>query len=441
MSDAQPVAHNMSGSSMMTDTLTVSGAATQEQPQPRPRRPEGKALFELSRLMAVALDKSSYLVYRAQTKPNGPWEGDWTTIDKSQIYNRMTAGIVGDGRVAAVAQRTQDGGLSYIVEAVDSIKIQRWDPPVDLGRPSGVKYFRDVAMALDADHRLEIFAIDAADADQGGGRIWWKYQNPHGTERKEVTVTPPGTGTPMTVPVDVVVPPKAPWSEWFALSGALVHLLPGRAIDGRLALFGVNARGHLYRSEQRAGRALQPADWSNWVQMDEATGPIAAVGRAIAAARDSAGVLNLFAVARGNQVFHARQTQPNASTWTGWSTPGYLRQGVNSMAVGADGEGRLVLVASDGTNLNMNLQWSAKAQQWSGWNLLQETAPLALALDYNADGRLTLFGHRAPMGGLWCVSQMVRDSTEWELTWTQLAGDDRGLQNCVVVRDLTPPSS
>jgi hypothetical protein len=423
---------------MTTEALTVSG--TQEQPQSQ--RPEGEALFELSRLMAVALDKSGHLVYRAQTKPNGPWEGDWTTIDKSQIYNRMTAGIIGDGRVAAVAQRAPQGnGLYYVVEAVDSIKVERWDPPVDLGRPAGVVAFRDMAMALDADSRLEIFAIDGANADQGGGRIWWKYQNPNGIERKEVTLTPPGNQKPVTVVVDVVVPPKAPWNEWFALSGALVHLVPGRTMDGRLVLFGVNALGHLYRSEQRVRRTLQPGDWGPWVRMDEAAGPIATVGRAIAVARDSTGVLNLFAVARGNQVLHARQTQPNASTWTPWSTPGYLRQDVKSMAAGIDGAGRLVLVASDGKNLNMNLQWSAETQQWGGWHLLQEIGPLTLALDYNADGRLTLFGHRAPMGGLWYVSQMVRDSTEWELNWTQLAGDDRALQNCVVVRDLTPPSS
>jgi hypothetical protein len=427
---------------MTIDALTKSGAITQEQPQPRLKRPEGEALFELSRLMAVALDKSSHLAYKAQTRPNGPWEGDWTTIDKSQTYNRMMAGIIGDGRVAAIAQPTQRGkGLCYVVEAVDSAKVQRWDPPVDLGQPSGVSAFRDMAMAPDAESRLEIFAIDAADADQGGGRIWWKYQNPTGIERKEVTVTPPGTRTPITVAVDVAVPHKLPWSEWHPLPGALKHLVPGRMNDGRLVLFGVNALGHLYRSEQRARRALQPGDWSAWARMDEAIGPIAGIGRAIAVARDSAGVLNLFAVARGNQVLHARQAQPNASTWTGWSTPGYLRQGVKSMAVRVDGRGRLVLVASDGTNLNMNLQWSAEAQQWSGWTLLQETEPQTLALNYNADGRLTLFRHHAPMGGLWCVSQMVRDSTEWELTWTQLAGDDHALQSCVVVRDLTPPSS
>jgi hypothetical protein len=426
---------------MTIDGLTVSGAAAQEQPQVSLKRPEGEALFELSRLMAVALDKSSHLVYKAQTKPNGPWEGDWTTIDKSQTYTGMTAGIIGDGRVAAVARRTTQGnGLCYVVEAVDSTKVERWDPPVDLGLPPRVIAFRDVAMKLDANSRLEIFAIDGADADQGGGRIWWKYQNPNGIERKEVTVTPPGTRTPVTVAVDVVVPPKQPWSEWFALSGALQHLVPGRMSDGRLVLFGVNKLGHLYRSEQRERRALQPGDWSTWVRMDEAVGPIAAVGRAVAVTRDSAGVLNLFVVGRGNQVLHARQAQLSASTWT-WSTPGYLRQGVKSMAVGVDGEGHLVLIASDGTNLNMNLQWSAAAQQWSGWNLLQETGPLTLALDYNADGRLTLFGHHAPMGGLWYVSQMVRDSTEWELNWTQLAGDDLALQDCVVVRDLTPPSA
>ena len=175
--------------------------------------------------------------------------------------------------------------------------------------------------------------------------------------------------------------------------------------------------------------------------MDEPVGPIATVGRAIAVARDSTGALNLFAVACGNQILRVRQAQPNASAWTGWSTPGYLRQGVKGMAVGVDGEGRLVRLANDGSNLNMNLQWSAEAQQWSGWNLLHETAPVTLSLDDNADGRLTLFGYRAPSGGLWRVSQMVRNSTEWELIWTQLAGADRAFQACVVVRDLTTPRS
>ena len=54
--------------------------------------------------------------------------------------------------------------------------------------------------------------------------------------------------------------------------------------------------------------------------------------------------------------------------------------------------------------------------------------PVQTALDYNSDGRLSLFSHwllpPGPSGGLWCVSQMAFDSTEWELAWTQLANGD-----------------
>src|SRR6202008_2981826 len=82
--------------------------------------------------------------------------------------------------------------------------------------------------------------------------------------------------------------------------------------------------------------------------------------------------------------------------------------------------------------------------QWTGWIAFNiSDNPNQLALDYNADGRLTLFNHwifpaTPPFGGLWTVSQMKLDSTEWELAWTQLAPND--IRQYVVVRDLTLPS-
>src|SRR5262249_20856771 len=94
--------------------------------------------FELSRLMVVAtLGSTGRLVYKAQPKPNGPWEANWTPIDTTHTYAWMAAGVTGDGRVAAVAQRTSGGlGISYIDEAPDAVNVQRWSPPVDLGKPA-----------------------------------------------------------------------------------------------------------------------------------------------------------------------------------------------------------------------------------------------------------------------------------------------------------------
>ncbi len=412
------------------------GAAKVQSPLPRLKRPEGVAFFELSRLMVVALAASSgRLLYKAQTKPNGPWETDWTPIDITQTYDLMTAGITGDGRVAAVVQRSPATGLSYIDEAADSVQVERWTKPVDLGKPAGVNAFQHLAMAVDAGARLEIFGTD------DGGRIWWKYQNPDRIVQKQVTITPPGTNTPITVTVNEVEPPATPWSDWLALPGSLGMIRAIKAADGRISLFGINAQGHLYRTEQRIAQALQPSDWSGWVQMDDNfTGTITAIAPAL----DAAGAVNLFAINNGNQVLHARQAPPGASTWAGWSTPGFIPPGARSMAAGIDGDGHLVLIATDASNLhNMNQQWSVDPQQWGGWIPFGSTSwPTELALDYNADGRLTLFSHWVlpnvpPYAGLWCISQMQLNSSEWELSWTQLAPSD--IKQYAVVRDLTPP--
>jgi hypothetical protein len=68
--------------------------------------------------------------------------------------------------------------------------------------------------------------------------------------------------------------------------------------------------------------------------------------------------------------------------------------------------------------------------------------PTQLALDYNADGRLSLFSHwllpTPPYGGLRVAAQMKLDSSEWELAWTELAQSD--IRQYAVVRDLTPPA-
>src|SRR5205085_11361260 len=115
-----------------------------------------------------------------------------------------------------------------------------------------------------------------------------------------------------------------------------------------------------------------------------------------------------------------------------------------ALAVGIDGSDHLVVVATDKNNFhNMTKQQDVETQQWSGWIAFSTGAPPQLALDYNADGRLTFFSHflLAPpkFGGLWCLSQMAFDSTEWELEWTLLAAED--VKDYVVVRDLTPPPS
>jgi hypothetical protein len=406
---------------------------------------DGKVVpfFELSRLMVVAVGNTNRLVYKAQTKPSGPWEPNWSPIDTTQTYGWIAAGITGDGRVAVVAQRAAGTpGVSYIVEAPDSVVVQRWDPPVDLGKPAAANNLSQLALIADADGRVEVFALDVVGTDPGGCRIWWKYQNPNRIVQKQVQVTPPGTTTPITVTVDETVPPLTPWSDWFQLPGGLVAIQAKRNADGRVILFGVNSQGHLYRNEQKVAQALQPSDWAGWLQMDDgATGTFGV----FSATLDKLGAVNLFAINQDGQVLHARQAPPSTSTWAGWSTPGLIREGALALAASIDGDGDIALVATDKTNIHStNQQWNAETQQWTGWIAFNTTSyPPRLALDYNSDGRLSLFSHwllptTPPYGGLWVSSQIKFNASEWELAWTELAPSD--IRQYVVVRDLTPPT-
>jgi hypothetical protein len=412
-------------------TLDKIAEAKKKRQKPRHLGARQPFFIELSRLMVVAIKASSgQLVYKAQTKPNGPWQANWMPVDTTQTYGVMTTGITGDGRIAVVAQPSSPTALFYIDETPDTVGPEEWNAPVSLGKPAGVNAFAHLAMAVDADARLEIFGTDT------NGGIWWKYQNPSRIVQKTVTITPPGTKTPITVTVNEIAPPLTPWSDWMQLPGGLTQIIALRNADGRIILFGIGAANHLYRSEQRVAQALQPSDWSGWVQMDIGT----SIFVAMALTLDSAGAVNFFGVDNIGDVLHTRQSPPCTSTWTGWARPGIVRGGAHALAVGIDGDDRLVLVATDKSNFhNMNAQLDVETQQWSGWNPFSTGTPTRLALDYNSDGRLTLFSYYGKDGQLWCISQVAYSSTEWELAWTELAPSD--IRQFVVVRDPTPPAA
>jgi hypothetical protein len=350
----------------------------------------------------------------------------------------MAAGLTGDGRVAIVAQTRSPPIEVFYIDEKPNTPTQEWNAPVNLGRPAGSTALTTLSMALDADARIEVFATG------NNGAIWWKYQNPNRIVQKTVTITPPGTTTPITITVDEIAPPLTPWSDWFQIPGGLAEIKALRMADGRIILFGINGAGFLYRNEQRVARAVQLSDWAGWVQMNDAlTGTFLA--GTLAPRLDRAGAVNLFAINKDNQVLHARQAPPGTVTWAVWTTPGIITGGVRAVAAGLDGDDHLVVVATDTRNSpNATTQLDVATQQWSGWTTfsLGLGSPPQIALDYNADGRLTFFVHNLPGpsagDGLWLKSQMAFDSTEWEWGYTQLALD--AIDQFAVVRDLTPPT-
>ncbi|RVD46238.1 hypothetical protein EN746_29320, partial [Mesorhizobium sp. M8A.F.Ca.ET.023.02.2.1] len=154
------------------------------------------------------------------------------------------------------------------------------------------------------------------------------------------------------------------------------------------------------------------------------------------------GATNLFAMTQPGQVLHTKQLPAGSDTWTNWATPGYSRVPRYTLCAGIQGDGDIMLVASDQQHVHsFNAQYDAATQNWSGWRDFSASgANTRLSLDYNADGRLALFSMMITndgTNGLWTINQMAMDSSEWEWSWTALATGN--LKQIAVVRDLTPP--
>lgn len=411
------------------DTMADQDAHLPSQAAPTGHVP-GVSFFELSRLMVVGIDVvKGQLIQKAQTAPNGPWAQDWSPIAPG-VFVIMTAGLTKDGRVAIAAQQTGSPNVFFIAEDPNQAgPVEKWLAPVNIGAPPGAGSYQKLSMARDVDGRVEIFATDNL------GRIWWIYQNPDVIVQVQKTITPPGTTTPIVVTVDELRPPAQPWSAWQQIPGGLVAITALRQADGRIALFGINSGLSLYRCQQAKAQALLPADWTQWVQIGDKFTEMAPIVGPL-------GATNLFAMTQTGQVLHTKQQPAGTDTWTAWATPGYSRVPRYTLCAGIQGDGDIMLVASDQQHVHsFNAQYDAATQNWSGWRDFNgSSANTRLSLDYNADGRLALFSlmiQNDGSNGLWTINQMAMDSSEWEWSWTTLATSN--LKQIAVVRDLTPP--
>jgi hypothetical protein len=97
----------------------------------------------------------------------------------------------------------------------------------------------------------------------------------------------------------------------------------------------------------------------------------------------------------------------------------------------------MLAATSDNGPIYINQQLNVAQAQWSGWMPIMPAQNVGvLTLDYNADGRLTLFRRDTMSNALTLTSQVAVNSTEWDAAWTQLAAKD--VIVAAIVRDLTP---
>ena len=109
-------------------------------------------------------------------------------------------------------------------------------------------------------------------------------------------------------------------------------------------------------------------------------------------------------------VWHSWQRSPADSTsWSPWAR---LRHDTESfsaaLAVGANADGRLVVVATNDRGRLWRREQNPGADGWQPWTPMPNVAPGMLqepTLAANADGRLELFARTNPLGDLYQLVQ------------------------------------
>ncbi len=417
---------------MTTETQTQENSSETDQTS----EPGITPFLELSRLMAVAIQNNDgALVSKAQTVPDGPWQDNWTSVADGS-YDLLDSGSTRDGRVAIVAQGKTDQHIYYIDEASDETD-SKWNTPADLGRPAADVSLLALAMARDAQGRIEIFGADTAN------HLWWIYQNPDKIVEKKIEVTPPGSDKPIIVTAEVSEPPDNPWSDWQQLPSPpnnIIRLMVENTVEDWIYLFLSTEIDTLYRLEQTKATSLQPDDWSQPIEMTASMTP---TFDHVTTELDIEGAINLFAVDNNGQIIHTKQSPPNGPTWSPWTYMSIIslspQNSISALSVGIDGDDDLTVAArTDDGYLHANNQRSAEFGQWYGWNVIGHTSANGeIILDYNSDGRQSLFYHvGSEDNSLGLISQLALNSTEWTAEWTMLATDN--VSQVSVTRDLTP---
>ncbi|MFG3582985.1 TIGR03767 family metallophosphoesterase [Streptomyces sp. NPDC047990] len=110
---------------------------------------------------------------------------------------------------------------------------------------------------------------------------------------------------------------ESEWGGVLPLDGILDSVDLARNLDGRLALFGTNPDGMLWRRFETAPAA---GTWQGWSQMPTQLGTTTLRMRHVCAERNGSGRIELFAVDSTGTLYHSTQNDPGGTTWSAWES-------------------------------------------------------------------------------------------------------------------------
>ncbi|HKN87039.1 MAG TPA: CARDB domain-containing protein [Nitrospiraceae bacterium] len=193
-----------------------------------------------------------------------------------------------------------------------------------------------------------------------------------------------GAHTGQIYTCELINGPQVDWrgGPWWFMGGPqdTLQLAAARNTDGLLELFALKADGRVWHNKQ-----TNAASYDNWGQWSD----IGAVDwKQIIIGTNADGRLEAFALVDGGQAVHIWQESPSGT----WSASAFFnRTGWKALAVGRNADGRMELFAIGPDHAGYHLWQLAPNSGWSDWSPLGGASWQTLTVISNQDGRLELF--------------------------------------------------
>jgi ligand-binding sensor domain-containing protein/signal transduction histidine kinase len=289
-----------------------------------------------------------------------------------------------------------------------------------------------LAVAVNADGRLELFASDA----DGGLRHRWQRESLHdwsawsslgGHLCPGAAVVQDKMGRLWVFAVDQssrrvescfqTSSNSLNWSAWSKLSGQAVQPPVAAELgpDGQLHVFGVGAGGH---SLKHTWQLENEGGWSEWSDLGGTLGPGPVV------TRSQTGQLEVFCLNQtDNTLVHCWQTDREApDKWSAWSDLG--ARVLPGFEVGLNADGRLEVfgVSAVDSCVGHSFQLAAGLPMgWSPWYSLDAKMKPEVAWGRNRDGRIEIFAVSPTNDRIFHSIQAKADATtNWSI-WTDMS--------------------
>jgi hypothetical protein len=304
--------------------------------------------------VAVAGAQGPTLSHVWQNSPNGDWSA-WASLGAppAQFLGATAVGRNADGRLEVFARvgLMSSGELWHIWQAPAG----GWSTWSNLGGGVGAHV---LAVSPNQDGRLEVFAVTSVGTletiwqttPNGGWSGWADLGTPGGvslTASLAIELNSNGTLEVFAVATDGALwhlwqtTPNGSWSGWNGLGTPPGLTLGALAIginqDGRLEVFAIAQNALWHRWQLTPGGA-----WSGWSTLGAPAGVASLTAPTVA--RNADGRLEVFAFGINDAVWHLWQTSPGGA-WSSWDSLGGQPGG--GPALGQNADGRLEVFAED----------------------------------------------------------------------------------------------